>query len=859
VKPRLFCRERTFRRALLLTYSFDPVFFEQLVLPDLWAGRASDILVIGDGNQIKAAVRDSMGQILHLGKRYLLANALHTGAFHPKLLLRLGESEGAIMIGTGNLTSCGWGSNRELASSWLFGPDQEDRGAWLHPLLEDVISWCASDLERDAVRRMQDVPWVPAQPSAPSDTPLLYSNKSRTLAAALAERWAGRQFSEMRVFTGSTDESGAFLRWAHQTFGVRKAVVALTPSQARFSPEKLADLPLELRLIPMPGPAPLHAKFYYFEGSEGAGAVMGSPNCSAAAWLIPPLGGGNIETALVYDLVRPSAFEGLLDVFKSPSLKPEDVLQSTAPVTQQIAIGCPYELVGMRWDASSHRVMALITPQPEAGTTVTLLLGPDKIQMQPAGVNEGTGWFCGIASGLEFASSEFAKVRLDRGNEYWITSPRWIDHLVELHHSTQAARFLEPIRGLENSTSSAEQRRILDDLQTVAQALFSDFASFRDIGFGKAQEAFEEKENAAPPVDPAALIRSLEETQELGPVGSGLTASVSITGILRLLFEAEQTAADTAADDEKLDEGQLPDAEPKNAPDKDPPKDEAQKQESVNAKLQAKLASQMEAFLANLSKPEFAESCSATQMIQAVCFPLAVALGGRRHGWVSNDSAEIWARNVVAVLFRGKTVNSLGLLHTVEQHYNERGLSNIFREIVGDGTLWMVLITTLGNSEWHEAGTFIEKAIALRQVFKASALISSAQAPRLVGLLGYLRIDNAHRYLSVIAPEVSDLLDRIEDELRSIWQREAGQQVKRKIAHRIGDLLWRANVGWVVCLAEAMGPDSVLVRRASEQIKIGAGFFVNVSELATRHHCLSELFADLQALLTSQAPTDVSG
>ena len=53
MNPRDFCRQRTFHKALLLTYSFDPVFFEQIVLPDLWAGRTSDILVLGDGNQVK--------------------------------------------------------------------------------------------------------------------------------------------------------------------------------------------------------------------------------------------------------------------------------------------------------------------------------------------------------------------------------------------------------------------------------------------------------------------------------------------------------------------------------------------------------------------------------------------------------------------------------------------------------------------------------------------------------------------------------------------------------------------------------------------------------------------------------------
>jgi hypothetical protein len=127
-------------------------------------------------------------------------------------------------------------------------------------------------------------------------------------------------------------------------------------------------------------------------------------------------------------------------------------------------------------------------------------------------------------------------------------------------------RFLEPIRGLENPASSAEQRRILDDLQIVAQALFSDFGSFKDIGFATVPEATEESKAPAPPVDPVALIRNLAEAQDFGVGGGGeFTGSASITGILRLLFEAERTAPDPAIDDEKLDEGQTPDADLKNA------------------------------------------------------------------------------------------------------------------------------------------------------------------------------------------------------------------------------------------------------------------------------------------------------
>ncbi len=66
MNPRLFCRERAYHKALLLTYSFDPVFFEQVVLPDLWAGRSGDILVLGDRDQIHASTQATAGQLWHL-------------------------------------------------------------------------------------------------------------------------------------------------------------------------------------------------------------------------------------------------------------------------------------------------------------------------------------------------------------------------------------------------------------------------------------------------------------------------------------------------------------------------------------------------------------------------------------------------------------------------------------------------------------------------------------------------------------------------------------------------------------------------------------------------------------------------
>ena len=62
------------------------------------------------------------------------------------------------MIGSGNVTSSGWGGNRELGTAWMIGPDHPGKGEWLHQFLEDVMFWCDNDLDKDAVRRIKDVP-----------------------------------------------------------------------------------------------------------------------------------------------------------------------------------------------------------------------------------------------------------------------------------------------------------------------------------------------------------------------------------------------------------------------------------------------------------------------------------------------------------------------------------------------------------------------------------------------------------------------------------------------------------------------------------------------------------------------------
>jgi hypothetical protein len=851
MNPRLFCREQSYHKTLLLTYSFDPIFFEQVVLPDLWAGRSSDILVLGDQAQIEASTQAAAGQLWHLGRHYLLAGANHPGAFHPKVFLRLGPKDGIVMLGSGNVTSSGWGGNQELGTAWMVGPDHADKGGWLHPFLDSVLSWCGGDLEHDAVWRMKDVPWLSLTPASPaSESVVLHSHQGLSLASALAQRWAGRRFNGVKILTGSTDESGAFLRWAHSTFGIQQATIALTPSSASFDHDKLADLPLKLSIVPAPADRAMHAKFYWFDGPDGPAAVMGSANCSAAAWLLAPAQGGNIETLVAYDQPNPDDFAGVLSIFSAPACDPADVLLPRAVnAPEQDTNAVVFRLKSLQWDSAGHRLQAEISPAPESSMGVELVIRDLRLPMQPLHCEAGV-WGCEIPEDFA-AATVFACVEISGDGKHWTTLPRWLNDVAALEHASQAARLLEPFKGLERSATSTEQRQMLDELQEVAHALFNDTAAFRDPGFGSGRTK-ETKDNApSSPVNPADLIVHLEESHDgLPNFGSAGPGTLSLTGILRLLFdaEAEDVAGSVAKKDEEIDEGQLPE-DGKDAPKKNSAKEVATPNPvPIEDRFRDRLAAQITTFLTEMSSPGFAERCSATQMVQAVSFPLAVALRGQRRGWVKPEVAEQWALEVFSILFRGKASGSGGLLHIVEQRYADNDQHSTFEEVVGDGTLWMVLVATLGNSNWQGIGTDIDKAVALREVFAAPQLLASAVPARVAALIGRIRIDDARSYLAGVAPTVTSLLDQIDSELRQVWNLELRQQGERGITHKQGDLLWRDKVGWAICLCETKDRSGqpVKVRLRGVEKEVMAGYYVNVSEVCSRNPTLGSMVEDLR-------------
>lgn len=860
MNPRELCREGAYPIALLLTFDFDPLFFERIVLPDLWTGGAGDVLVIADSRRIDEFWTRWEGQIRHLGRRYHLERAHVAGGFHPKVILRLGAEGGLIWVGSGNLTSGGWGGNRELASAWKVGPDQRDEGSWLPLFLDLCASWCSRSRQLDILKRARELPWLGSISRSPEAPPILMSRGTDSLSMQLAERWTGRRFDEVKVLTGSTDTHGAQLRWCHESFGVSRATVVVDEDRCSFLHDEIAGLPLAVGTFSDSAGGALHAKLFWFDGPDGPAAVVGSANSSSAGWLVPPSSGGNTEIVAVFDTAVATNFSEVLRCFSDPGL--EQVALQSEP-SHSLTSKCSESAITVSevaWERTTGEIrVSFLAPLPFE-SVVELHAAGTWIRCEQLSDRAST-WVAEAPDVDGGVGGQFVEIRIHLQSGEVVQRRHWINDLAELRHAARGRRIAEALNDLGVSRSRTERQRILAELQRIGVALITDPSEFPDP-FVRSQprenSGKDDGSNAAAPIDPEELIRSLEDLSH----GSAAHASsslpgISLLGVLRALFELDTAAAEDEVDlDEMPEDPPAPGSggsgedggEPKRSPSpdsEDPP--------AVSEREKANLRKQMQQFLESFRAPTFAASCTATQLQQAAAYPLAVALQGLRGGWVESHEIVTWAREVFDVLFREELPGKhRGLIAAVVHRYDDEGRRSDFERIIGDGTLWVALLHALMALPWISPRERFERALAVRWVYQSQDLLATTDAGRMTSLLS--AFERRHERVEFLreAPRLAASLDALESALGDAWQDLVEEQHREEILHGVGDLLWHPTAGWGVALSESRATsgsklDAYLHLRAQEAKIVGVGFYINVSKAAEanpRIFQLLDLLAD---------------
>lgn len=258
---------------------------------------------------------------------------------------------------------------------------------------------------------------------------------------------------------------------------------------------------------------------------------------------------------------------------------------------------------------------------------------------------------------------------------------------------------------------TSEQIRILDDPN-----LFSD-PYYHPHKAGDQEEKSEDQEDA-PPVTAESLFKSMaeieEESQGVSLHKGQITTTVSLMGIMKLFFsfkdeihgKENQEGIETeeiGEDYEGQDVGEFEEST------------EVRKR-NVGEKFRRKLINQMDRYLRNFRSEEFRSSCSVLQLVQAAAYPITVAVFGLRGGWIDSETAEDWLIAVTNILFHMQTDESSGIIEHVRNIYNQGNRLEVFERILGNGTLWVALLTGIGEADWKGKYGNLNRAILLKSV-----------------------------------------------------------------------------------------------------------------------------------------------
>ena len=701
-------------------------------------------------------------------------------------------------------------------------------------------------------------PWLKGVSGAPQNRNVLLGLPDRPLAPQLAERWRGRRFRKLSLCTGSTDTDGAFLSWAHETFGIKEATICLSPAFASFDPARLSKLPFDIRIIKAEPEQLMHAKFYWLSGPDGDAAIVGSANCSAAAWLARG-GYGNVELVVPYDHPRAEDFRPVLKLFDAPKLTPAQALLAKRQDGAETEGPTPpaYRLLSLRLRAAGRVIEAVLDPAVAANDEVKLILSGSSGTASVALSMQADRLTGRLPPDFEIGSmTPFARAEITSEGVHYTTKPRWLDNEVALERASREEAVDPNLRDLSRrSLFSTDHQKILEAVYAVSAQLLNAAdaepphiaASGEAHSPGGASKQKEVAEDTTRAVDPAAIVRSLKDLRIERQVKNKDHISVyggTLDGVIAQLFSRD--------DEKEIDlseetwSGEI-DKDPEPAKGAETGKKEPARQAAPSETI-IKFNEQLDYFLSELGRLQFAQTCDAKRMVQALAFPLLLCVRGAEAGWLPSRVLASSAARVVEIMFErvyGRGTPQ-GLFRQVQARYVASGKQEAFLQAVGEGTLWSALIASLATMEATSLGHVIRYASAISSVFACKELLATTDAEQLSALMSGLIIKTAEYALIDRAPKIAKAMISLETLLRSLWEILFQEQGRGRDSQPAGSVLWSPHWGWKIL--------------AGSPAQVYCAGYINVEDAARKHQDIeTAIHTMLDAVAIAPKPSGSEG
>ena len=310
---------------IFTTYSFDPFFFDHMILKELKESNPdSDIIVLVDAEHTNIEESTKV-----TGVEYVLLPLPPT--FHPKLFIFCSDQNITAFIGSHNLTLTGFTHNLELSCKItdpeISGKCLEYVGSVLFQFLDPnhrLLKRIAGFVGKQGARTSGQ---IKVQFLHNLDKPIL----SQALGILNAEQVNLEEISVIAPFFSSVRQ---LLQEIHKETGVTRVNICIQLNNHNLEVDAVEDLPyVTLLKIESKDQRRIHCKIILFQSKQKQFLLMGSPNFTKAAMMeIAKHKKGNYEAAL---LIQLTTSPHVLSELKFHEVSKDEIKQTTRVETQE--------------------------------------------------------------------------------------------------------------------------------------------------------------------------------------------------------------------------------------------------------------------------------------------------------------------------------------------------------------------------------------------------------------------------------------------------------------------------------------------------------------------------------------------
>ena len=284
-----------YHSAVLTCYTFDPLFFESVYLPCLRTLGITNVIVLMEATMYDTLLADT-AYACHPVRltNYTLVRQenRHHGVFHPKISLLVGAKEGALLVGSGNLTFSGMSENEEVWNAFHVKGAQSPHYPLLFKAWEYAKVLCQDScplVQRQLAWIESLSPWLSKEPVTPhaslasgETSWLLYNSPSAGIIDQMAQLIGTESVQSVTVVTPFYDPEGQAVRAIQARFHPQSLHCVLDFDRQRI-PYGLLKTANEVNFYRYTGKNPLHAKLILVETEHDTWLLSGSANAGSKA------------------------------------------------------------------------------------------------------------------------------------------------------------------------------------------------------------------------------------------------------------------------------------------------------------------------------------------------------------------------------------------------------------------------------------------------------------------------------------------------------------------------------------------------------------------------------------------------